>query len=167
MSINNSNILKIFKHYMGQYFVKPDIQLYKLYQRTISETPNNVLYCTGTRYVLHQCGLAYLDYQEAYKQHTQIYSYDLLNSFLHLTEDTYSQVFYEYPSYPLIIYHPTGTTDNQRLLSLITHVYSYRHLKNQKTLILSESNILNQIIDKVTPITDLSSIHLYTDDLYD
>lgn len=155
--LSNVERAKIFKYYMGQYFVKPDKELYPEFQKAI-QNGYNTQYCYGTRHLLLQCGLAYLDLNKVYQRHTQIFSYDLLNSFLHLDEDQYSQIFYEYPEYPLVIYHPTGTTDNQRLLSLITHLYSYRSLQKQKTLILSENNILNQIIDKVTPITDLTQV---------
>lgn len=157
---------KIFKHYMQQYFVKPEPYLYKAFQTEFKED-YNVLYCYGDRYTLLQCGVAFLDYKENYKQHTQIYSYDLLNTFLDKSDTQYSQVFYEYPACPLVIYHPLGTTSNQRLMSLITHVYSYRNLKDQKTLILSECSILSTIMDRVTPILDLSTISQIADEGFD
>ena len=156
-TLNTIDSLKIFKYYMKQYFIKPDKEVYHAFQELI-ENSNNTCYCQGTRYGLLQCGLAYLDYKKTYMNHTQIFSYDILNAFLHLDDDQYSQVFYEYPSYPLVIYHPRGTTDNGRLMSLITHLYSYRHLMNYKTLILSERPIKTLISDKITPITDLSSV---------
>jgi len=155
--LSNLEIAKVYKYYMKQYFVKPDIELYSEFQKRIKKG-ELVQYCFGSRYTLLQCGLAYLDYEQTYKQHTQIFSYDILNAFLHLDEDQYSQVFYEYPTCPLVIYHPTATTNNLRLMSLITHLYSYRSLEKQKTLILSETSILPQIIDKITPITDLSGV---------
>jgi len=41
-------------------------------------------------------------------------------------------------------------------MSLITHLYSYRHLQECKTLILSERPIKMMISDKITPIEDFS-----------
>ena len=152
---------QVFKYYFNQYFVKPDGDLYKAYQKRFMEEEKifDVMYCYGNRHDLLQCGCAYLDLDKHYMQHTQIYSYDILNNFLHLGENTTEkEVFYEYPPQPLIIYHPAGTTSNQRLLSLITHIMSYRSLKKEKTLILTEVRILNDIMDKVTKILDLTPI---------
>ena len=157
--LNNIEKAKVFKYYMKQYFVKPDLEVYTHFQEQIAKADKKdafTCYCQGTRYVLQQCGLAYLDYKQTYLNHTQIFSYDILNAFLHLGENQQSEVFYEYPTSPLIIYHPRGTTDNSRLMSLITHLYSYRHLQECKTLILSERPIKMMISDKITPIEDFS-----------
>lgn len=164
--LTNEEVAKVYKYYMKQYFVKPDPELYKYFQEQF-KTANDTMYCYGNRYLLRQCGLAFLDYQGNYKNHNQIISYDLLNSFLDKTNERYSEVFYDFGKYPLIIYHPTGTTENARLLSLITHVFSYRSIEKKKTLILSELNIKNQIIDRVTPITDVSRVEDICNDPYD
>ena len=156
--LSNTEKAKVFKYYLKQYFVKPDIEVYKEFQEAIANA-HNTCYCQGTRYALKQCGLAYLDYKQTFINHTQIYSYDLLNNFLHLGENTSEkEIFYEYPDCPLVVYHPRGTTDNNRLMSLITHLISYRDLNKQKTLILSERAIKGVISDTITPITDLSNI---------
>jgi hypothetical protein len=167
--LNTRDTAKIFKHYMGRYFVKPDPKLYVYFQKKFAEAEEqgkNTIYCHDTRFKLKQCGLAYLDYKGTYQQHTQIDSYDIVDAFLHLREDMYSRSFYDFPPSPLIIYHITGTTDNRKLFPLIKHIYNYRHMNNQKTLILSEENILKDLLttERITPIVNISKVQ---DDIVD
>lgn len=167
--LNKRETAQIFKHYMGQYFVKPDLEYYHYFQERF-ETAENAIYCYGTRYTLKQCGLAFLDYKENYKQHTQINSYELIDRFLHLGDNNKDLVFYDFPPSPLIIYHTIGTTDNKRLMPLIKHTLSYRELQKQKTVVLTELPIKDVILDKITPVTDVSTIqdiiNLTDNDIY-
>ena len=146
---------KYFEYYFKQYFVPVDKNTLENYSQKFSQD-FNVFYLYGNRKELLRVGFCFLAHNHNYKDCFKMMGYDLVEFFLdHMNEIQNSQTFYDIPEKNLIIHHLAGTTSNVKLVSLIKHVMSFRAVAQQKTLILTEEDIWNEIQDGQTAICKL------------
>lgn len=153
--MDDENKIAYIKHYFDNYLVKVSKEELEYYIESFKKKAN-IFYLRGKRPQLLKAGFSFLAYKQTYKDCYKMKGYDLLESFFNRTEESNPDTFYGIPENNLIIYHLRGTTANNKLVSLIRHLITFRAVDNKKTLILSEDDIFLELQDGETEIINLN-----------
>lgn len=127
---------KVLKEYLGDLF-------YVKVSDNIKKTPlflNNV-YVVGNKQQLREYGCRILLSSNGRINYDLMSSYEIVSRFFRENAEE-DGTFYHYHCDLLILYHFKGTFHNKRLNEMVSHVLSYRRLKFQNTVLLSETEII-------------------------